>query len=112
VKKRTTAAVALAAGVAIALSTALPASATTITTGAKSCSSTYDRQKSNAKYSVEHKIYSPANSGEYTWNYSNSSAYVTNTTNWNNSAGRIFINDATNSWVNGPYLSSASISCA
>lgn len=110
--KTTKTLIALVAGAALALSVSVPASATTLTTGAKSCPSSYDKQKSFAKYTVEHHIYSPAQFGEYWWTYNNSSTYVSNYTSWNGASGRITIKDASNSWVNGLYLSSASIYCA
>ena len=55
--KTTKTLIALVAGAALALSVSAPASATTLTTGAKTCASpTHDKQKSFAKYTVEHHI--------------------------------------------------------
>jgi len=111
-KKSTTALVAMTAGVLLAISVAVPASAVTINTGAKMCASGhYDRQTSKAKYSVEHVIYSDIQWGEYAMTYSNGATYTTRVTSWNGSGGVVFIGDASASRANGVYLSTASIKC-
>ena len=103
--KTTKSILALALGAILAVTAVTPASAVTITTGAKNCIPNFPKQKTNAKYTVESVAVNAQNGVQSRQSYSNGATYTVRVAYFTN------MQSASNSWANGAYLSSASIYC-
>lgn len=100
-------ALALAVGLILAVSVSTPASAVTLTTGAKNCIPNFPKLKTNSKYSVENYAVNAQYGGSAPVRiaFTNGSTYTVRVAYFTS------MQSASSSWANGPYLSSASISC-
>ncbi len=96
---------ALAVGVILAVSASTPASAVTLTTGAKNCIPNFPKLKTNAKYAVENVAVDATDHSTSRQSFTNGATYQVRVAYFTD------MQSASSSWANGAYLSSASIYC-